>query len=70
VTREAAVTALGEIKGLQLLDQSRLEPDVPYEVQIRASLDIEELPLPLRPMAYLYPSWKQSSEWTKWPLTP
>ncbi len=70
VTREAAVAALGEIKGLQLLDQSRLEPDVTYEVQIRASLDIEELPLPLRPMAYLYPSWKQSSEWTKWPLQP
>lgn len=70
VTRKAAVAALGEIKGLQLLDQARLEPDVAYEVQIRASLDIEELPLPLRPMAYLYPSWKQSSEWTKWPLTP
>ncbi|MGD9299645.1 MAG: DUF4390 domain-containing protein, partial [Thiohalocapsa sp.] len=41
-----------------------------YEVQIRVSLDIEELPLPLRPMAYLYPSWKQSSKWTKWPLEP
>lgn len=70
VTREAAVTALGEIKGLPLLDRTRLEPEQAYEVQIRASLDIEELPLPLRPMAYLYPSWKQSSEWTKWPLKP
>ena len=70
VTRDAAVAALGEIKDLQLLDRNRLEPDVPYEVQIRASLDIEELPLPLRPMAYLYPSWKQSSKWTKWPLEP
>ncbi|MGB5834325.1 MAG: DUF4390 domain-containing protein [Thiohalocapsa sp.] len=70
VTRDAAITALGEIKGLQLLNRNRLEPDQAYEVQIRASLDVEELPLPLRPMAYLYPSWKQSSEWTKWPLTP
>jgi hypothetical protein len=70
VTRDAAVSALGEIKNLQLLDQTRLNPDESYEVQMRASLDIEELPLPLRPMAYLYPSWKQSSAWTKWPLKP
>ena len=70
VTRDAAVAALGEIKNLQLLDQTRLDPEQPYEVQIRAWLDIEELPLPLRPMAYLYPSWKQASAWTKWPLTP
>jgi len=70
VTREAAIAALGEIKDLQLLNRERLEPDEPYEVQIKASLDVEELPLPLRPMAYLYPSWKQSSEWTKWPLNP
>jgi len=70
VTRDAAIAALGEIRNLQLLNRDRLDPDDSYEVQIRASLDIEELPLPLRPMAYLYPSWKQSSEWTKWPLTP
>lgn len=70
VTREAAIEALGEVKDLQLLDRRRMEPDRAYEVQIRAALDIEELPLPLRPMAYLYPSWKQSSAWTKWPITP
>ncbi|KAA6183858.1 DUF4390 domain-containing protein [Thiohalocapsa marina] len=70
VTRDAAVAALGEIQELQLLDHDRLDPDRRYEVHIRAALDIEELPLPLRPMAYLYPAWKQSTEWTKWPLTP
>ena len=70
ITREAALAALGEIRGLNLINAKRLEPGADYEVQIRASLDIEELPLPLRPMAYLRPSWKQSSDWTKWPLTP
>jgi hypothetical protein len=70
VTRDAALAALGEIRDLALLSPDRLEPDTAYEVQVRVSLDIEELPLPLRPMAYLYPSWKQSSKWTKWPLTP
>jgi len=70
VTRDAALAALGELRDLPLLSPDRLAPDTDYEVQIRVSLDIEELPLPLRPMAYLYPSWKQSSKWTKWPLTP
>lgn len=69
ITREAALAALGEIRGLALVGENRLQPDEDYEVHIRASLDIEELPLPLRPMAYLRPSWKQSSDWTKWPLT-
>jgi hypothetical protein len=69
VTREAAIAALGEIKGLQLVDQSRLEPGVAYEVQFKVSLDIEALPLPLRPTAYLSGAWKLASRWTKWPLT-
>jgi hypothetical protein len=70
VTRDAAIAALGEIKGLHLVDQKRLSPGERYEVQIKVSLDIEELPLPLRPMAYLRPAWKLASGWTKWPLTP
>ncbi len=69
VTRDAAISALGEIEGLQLISNKRLaEEEGPFEIHIRASLDIEELPLPLKPMAYLYPSWKLSSGWTKWPL--
>jgi hypothetical protein len=70
VSRDAAIRALGEITGLSLISAANLDPDTEYEVQIRASLDIEELPLPLRPMAYLKPSWKLSSGWSKWPLTP
>lgn len=70
VTRDAAIAALGEIRNLQLLDQDRLDPLQQYELQLRVSLDIEELPLPLRPFAYLYPAWKHSSKWSRWPLTP
>lgn len=71
VTRDAAIAALGEIEGLQLVSKERLwEEDGPFEIQIKASLDIEELPLPLKPMAYLLPSWKLSSGWTVWPLKP
>lgn len=71
VTRDAAIAALGEIDGLQLASKERLrEEGGPFEIQVKASLDIEELPLPLKPMAYLLPSWKLSSDWTKWPVQP
>lgn len=70
VTRDAAIAALGEIKGLPLVGAARLDPNVSYEVQLKAELDIEELPLPLRPMAYLRPAWKLSTGWTKWPIEP
>jgi len=69
VTRNAAIAALGELKGLPLVDRTRLEADTDYEMQIKAELDIEQLPLPLRPMAYLRPSWQLSTGWSKWPLT-
>lgn len=70
VTRDAAIRALGEFNDIALVTQSSLEPETDYEVQIKVFLDIEQLPLPLRPMAYLKPSWKLSSGWSKWPLTP
>ena len=69
-TREAAIRALGTLSDLPLLNQDKLEPDQEYEVQIQIALDIEELPLPLRPQAYLTRAWKLSSKWSKWPLTP
>ncbi|MFD2110919.1 DUF4390 domain-containing protein [Thiorhodococcus fuscus] len=69
VTREAAIRALGELTDLQLVDQKALDPNEDYEVQIKVFLDIEQLPLPLRPLAYLMPSWKLASGWTKWPIT-
>ena len=69
VTQDAAIAALGEIEGLQLVSRERvLEEGDELEVQIKVSLDIEELPLPLKPVAYLHPSWKLTSGWTKWPL--
>jgi hypothetical protein len=70
VTRAAAIDALGEIEGLNLLPRDRLDPGEQYEVRVKVSLDIEALPLPLRPMAYLRPSWDLSSGWTRWPLEP
>jgi hypothetical protein len=70
VTRDAALTALGELADLPLIEAERLDPGEGYAVEMRVDLDIEALPLPLRPLAYLSPSWNLSSGWTSWPLAP
>ena len=68
VTRAAAIAALGEIDKLPLVERDALDSGKRYLMHIKVSLDIEALPLPLRPVAYLKPSWNLSSGWTQWPL--
>lgn len=70
VTRDAAIAALGDLHDLPLLNRGELTPGKDYQIDLMIALDIEELPLPLRPTAYLLPSWKLSSGWTTWPLQP
>lgn len=70
VTRAAAISALGEIEDVALLKRHWLQPNTRYFLHIKVSIDLESLPLPLRPLAHLTPSWNLGSGWTKWPLTP
>ncbi len=70
VTRRAALEALGELDGLFLVERERLRQGEVYDLSLRASLSIEELPLPLRPWAYLDPEWEHDSEWRRWTLQP
>jgi hypothetical protein len=70
VTQEAALYALGEINNLSLVNLDQLNPDEPYQLRIRADLDIESLPLPLQPLAYLGRGWKLTTGWSQWPLQP
>jgi len=37
-----------------------------YQARVAVSLDIEALPLPLRPFAYLSPDWYLDSPWYTW----
>lgn len=53
---------------LALPEQSRL--DVPYQVQIRAHMDIQALPSPLRLPALFSPQWHLASGWNTWLLDP
>jgi hypothetical protein len=70
VTRDAALYTLGNLSDLKLIASDELKPQVDYHVRLRADLDIESLPQPLRPLAYLHRGWKLSSGWTQWPLEP
>lgn len=69
-TLAGALTTVGHIRGLPLLDERLVEAGERYEVGLRVLLDIEALPAPLRPIAYLTPAWHLGSEWYTWSLTP
>lgn len=68
LTLAAALTALGTVSGLPMLDTTLVQPGEDYRVRVRARLDIEALPAPLRPMAYISSKWRLASQWHAWPL--
>jgi len=69
-TQSSALDALGNIADLPLVRSTEMEPGETYILAVRTKLDIESLPLPLRPVAYVTPSWRLNSEWSEWHLEP
>lgn len=67
-TLDDALDAMGSLDGFPLLDAGLLAAGGDYEVTLRAHLDIEALPAPLRPLAYFDPDWRLSSDTFAWPL--
>lgn len=61
-----AIEDLGRIRELPLAEVSDLDVDPPYDVSLRLRLDIESLPAPMVPLAYLSPGWHMSSGWFRW----
>ena len=53
---------------IPLSPKKEIEPGARYLLQLRARLDIEALPMLLRPLAYSMPSWRLSTGWTEWPI--
>jgi len=70
ISRAIALEALGEISELPLVEAEKLQAGESYRVEIKSELDIEALPVPLRPTAYMSSKWKLSSEWNEWVITP
>ncbi len=65
-TLEEALIFLGKIKAYPLFNTDMLETDKEYSGYIRAKLNIETLPPPLRPVAYVSRQWRLNSPWYKW----
>ncbi|HHM04324.1 MAG TPA: DUF4390 domain-containing protein [Gammaproteobacteria bacterium] len=65
---DMALAALGRIVDLPFLDAGLLEDGETYHVNLRAVLDIESLPVPLRVLAYFSSSWRMVSEPFSWTL--
>jgi hypothetical protein len=62
------LAALGHVDALPLIDAQLLDKQDRYEVQLRARLDLDALPRPLRTVAYITPDWRLVSDWYQWRL--
>ncbi len=60
---KSALKYLQTLRDFPLLDQSLIDPAGQYRLALKASLDIESLPTPLRAMAYVTPDWYLGSPW-------
>ncbi|HMV40287.1 DUF4390 domain-containing protein [Plasticicumulans sp.] len=67
-TLAGALDAIGRLHDFPLIDRALLKPPGNYYGRLRASLDIEALPPPLRPVAYLSTDWRLGSTWYAWSL--
>lgn len=65
-----ALDELGMLRDYPLIDHKLLDPEQEYLVRLQARLDIEALPSPLRPIAYITPAWRLKSDWYQWSFKP
>jgi hypothetical protein len=62
-----AMRALGNLGDLRFaLGETPVGADETLLIRLRASLDIEALPAPLRPVAYTSLAWHLNSGWSQW----
>lgn len=65
---DAALNHIKRISKMSLFDRALLSENKTYVASIRAFLDIESLPPPMRPQAYFSSNWDIASEWYRWEL--
>lgn len=64
----AALNDLGRISALPLIDAALIDVNEDYEVSLRAALDQQQLPGPLRMLAFWDDDFALESEWFRWDL--
>lgn len=64
----AALNRIGRIDRLPVIDRALLDAERGHDIRVRAVLDTEQLPGPLRLLAFWRRDWSLGSEWYRWQL--
>lgn len=67
-TLYSALNNLGRVQGLTIIYDTLLDPDREYRVRVRAMLQTQQLPAPLRLLTFWRSQWQLQSEWFEWLL--
>ena len=67
-TLYSALNSLGRVQGLPIIDDALLSPDRPYRARMRAMLNTQQYPAPLRLLFFWRGQWQLQSEWFQWSL--
>jgi len=67
-TLYSALNYLGRVQGLPVIDDALLEADKSYRVRLRAMLNTQQYPAPLRLLFFWRDQWQLQSEWFEWLL--
>ena len=67
-TLYSALNSLGRVQGLPVIDDALLLPDRPYRLRLRAMLNTQQYPAPLRLLFFWRGQWQLQSEWFEWLL--
>lgn len=65
-TLSEALAYLGSVNNYPLIESEKLLEDKNYIGLVRAELNIEELPPPLKPATYVSSQWHLESDWYEW----
>jgi len=67
-TLYSALNSLGRVQGLPIIDDALLVPGRPYRLRMRAMLNTQQYPAPLRLLFFWRGQWQLQSEWFEWSL--
>ena len=67
-TLYSALNSLGRVQGLPVIDDALLLPDRSYRLRLRAMLNTQQYPAPLRLLFFWRGQWQLQSEWYEWLL--
>ena len=67
-TLYSALNNLGRINALPIIDDRLLRPGKDYRVRVRAMLQTQQYPAPLRIVFFWRSQWQLQSEWFEWTL--